>query len=159
MKFSTKEDMEIPIETAFEMVSDFDAFERIALQRGIDISQVGDHSTARVGMTWKVRADLRGKRRIFDVELVKYDTPTELEFEAGSSLTDSKFLVELVALSRNRTRMRVELDVKPKTLSARLMIQSARLARNSLNKRYKFRISHFVKDMEERHKSSLKTTT
>ena len=48
--------------------------------------------------------------------------------------------------------MRIELDVRAKTLSARLMMQSAKLMRNTLNKRFKTRIAHFATDLEDRHK-------
>jgi len=49
-----------------------------------------------------------------------------------------------------------ELDVRPKTLPARLLMQSAKLTRNTLNKRYKTRIGHFAEDLEDRYKRSAK---
>lgn len=156
MKFSTKEDLEIPIDEVFGMLSDFDGYERAIMRRGAEISRTDHMTTPGVGMTWSAKAKLRGKMREFQVELVEYDRPNQMRFDAGSKNIQARFLVELVALSRARTRMRVELDVRPQTLSARLLMQSAKLARNTLNRRYKTRIAHFATDLEERHTKGLR---
>jgi hypothetical protein len=108
------------------------------------------------GMQWKARGEFRGKHRELAIELTSFDEPNQMRFAAVSGGMNSDFIVDLVALSRNRTRMRVELDVRPKTLSARLLMQSARLARNTLNRRYKARIAHFASDLEERFKRSVR---
>lgn len=152
MKFSTKEDVEIPIDDAFELLSDFESFERAALRHGAEVSRSDDLTQPGAGMTWKVRAKFRNKQRQFNIVLSEYDPPTQMAYDIGSPNLKGTFLVELVALSRNRTRVRVELDVRPKTLSARLLMQSAKLARNTLNRRYKNRVSHFAADIEDRYK-------
>lgn len=150
MKFSTKEDLEIGIDDVFEMLSDFDGFERKIMRHGVDVTRLDQMGTAGVGAKWRAKAEFRSKMRDFDVELTKYDRPNELVFTTESGGMKATFTVELVALSRNRTRMRVELDVKPKTLPARLLMQSARLAKNTLNKRYKTRVANFSEDLEDR---------
>lgn len=156
MKFSTKEDLEIPIGDAFEMLSDFDGFERAILRHGAEVTRTDELTSAGEGMAWKTSAPVRGKVRDFDVKLVEYDNPNQMLFEVTTKNMGGTFLVELVALSRARTRLRVELDVRPQSLSARLLMQSAKLARNTLNRRYKTRIAHFATDLEERHKKSLR---
>ncbi len=159
MKFSTKEDLEVPIDDVFEMLSDFEGFERAAMRHGAEVSRRGDGHSLDTGLEWQVKATFRGKLREFDVTLADYDKPNHMKFDAVSNAMQSTFLVELVALSRNRTRMRAELDVRPKTLSARLLMQSAKLARNTLNRRYKTRIAHFAEDLEDRHKKALRATS
>lgn len=159
MKFSTKEDLEVPIDDVFAMLSDFEGFERAAMRHGAEIARKGDGETIDAGLGWQVKATFRGKLREFDVTLSEFDKPNHMSFDALSNAMHGKFLVELVALSRNRTRMRAELDVRPKTLSARLLMQSAKLARNTLNRRYKTRIAHFAEDLEDRHKRALRATS
>ena len=58
---------------------------------------------------------------------------------------------ELVALSKNRTRVMMSVDIKPLNLSARLLVQSLKLAKTSLTKKFKLRVSEFAKTLEERH--------
>ena len=159
MKFSTKEDLEIPIDDVFGMLSDFDGFERAILRHGADVSRTDKMDAVGVGMSWKARATVRGKKRDFVVKLVEYDRPNQMLFDVTTKNMAATFLVELVAMSRTRTRMRIELDVRPQTLAARLLMQSAKLARNTLNRRYKTRIAHFASDLEDRYKKGLRATT
>ncbi|WP_298259907.1 SRPBCC family protein [uncultured Litoreibacter sp.] len=157
MKFSTKEDLEIPIDDVFTMLSDFDSYERAVLRHGADVSRTDNIDGEGIGMSWKARATVRGKKREFDVKLVDFDRPNQMLFDVKTNNMSATFLIELVAMSRMRTRMRLELDVRPQTLSARLLMQSAKLARNTLNRRYKTRIAHFASDLEERYKKGLRT--
>jgi hypothetical protein len=156
MKFSTKEDLEIGIDDVFVMLSDFDGFERMFMRHGVDVIRMDTTAEIGLGAKWQARAKIRGKMRDFKVELVDFDRPNCMAFTSESGGMASTFIVELVALSRNRTRMRVELDVKPKTLPARLLMQSARLARNTLNRRYKTRVANFAEDLEDRHVRGLR---
>lgn len=156
MKFSTKEDVEIPIDDTFTMLSDFESFERAALRHGAEVNRADDLQQPGPGMAWKVKAELRNKMRKFDIMITDYDRPNLMSYDLNSKNMRGAFLVELVALSRNRTRVRVELDVRPKTLSARLIMQSAKLARNTLNRRYKNRVAHFASDLEDRYKRGTK---
>jgi hypothetical protein len=56
----------------------------------------------------------------------------------------------LVALSRQRTRLYAEFEIRPRSLGARLMVQSAKLGRASLNTRYSKRIAALARDIEAR---------
>jgi hypothetical protein len=57
--------------------------------------------------------------------------------------------VELVPLSPTRTRLMVETVLSPKTLAARLLVQSLKLAKSSLTQRYKSRIAALSEEIEE----------
>ena len=58
---------------------------------------------------------------------------------------------ELVALSKNRTRIMLSFHIKPLNLSARLLVQSLKLAKTSLTKKFKLRAAEYAKTLEERH--------
>ena len=60
--------------------------------------------------------------------------------------------LDLVALSQQRTRMAIVLNLKPKTLSARLLIQSMKLAKANLTKRFKLKVAAYAKSLEDRHR-------
>ncbi|MEM8653381.1 MAG: SRPBCC family protein [Pseudomonadota bacterium] len=151
MKFATKEDVEAPISTVFGMLSDFEVFERSAIRRGAEVNRVGEHEYPREGQTWRSSFVLRGKTRNVEVELVRYAPPMAMEFEAISGGLTTKLNVDLVALASNRTRITVEFDVKPRTLPARLFVQSMKLAKNNLTKRYKLRVAEFARTIEEKY--------
>ena len=154
MKFSTREDIDAPIDVVFGMLCDFEGFERSAMRRGAEVQRTDSLKEPGVGMTWAAVFDLRGKRREIEVEMVTFDRPSDIVLESTSPGLLGQMTFELMALSRSSTRILVEMEVKPLNLSARLMVQSMKLAKASLTKKYKLRISEYAKGMEERHKRS-----
>lgn len=153
MKFSTREDVEVPIDQTFGIICNFDAYERSAMRRGAEVQRTDSLTRAGIGMKWRAAFKMRGKMRDIDLEMVGYDKPNELRVLSSSNGIDGAGQIELVALSRNRTRISVEFELKPTNLSARLLVQSLKLAKNSLNNRYKLRIAEYAKSIEDRHKT------
>lgn len=144
MKFSGKEDIEKPIEQVFSQLSNFEMFERTAIRRGAEIERVSDVPVLMVGMAWKVKFEMRGRMRKVKVSLIAFDTPNSMTFQAEGQSFDGTLNVDLLALSPRRTRLTVTAEIKPKTLSARLLVQSMRLAKKNLNRRFRDRLSAFV---------------
>lgn len=151
MKFSTKEDVEAPIAATFDMLCDFEMFERAAMRRGAEVQRTDTKAVAGVGMSWAAAFNLRGKRRQVEIEMVTFDKPNEMVLESRSQGLLTMMTVELVALSKMRTRVMVSCDIKPLNLSARLLVQSLKLAKTSLTKKYKLRMAEFAKSLEDRY--------
>lgn len=150
MKFSSKEDIEAPVETVFDMLSDFEFFERAAIRRGAEVERETAFDPPRIGASWMVRFQLRGRSRVVRVVLVEYDGPNGMRFDGHGQGIDGYLTVELLALSPSRTRMAVAMNLAPKSLSARLMVQSLKLAKSSLTKRFKLRVAEFARQLEDR---------
>ena len=154
MKFSTNEDIEAPVEAVFEMFSDFEAFERSAMRRGAEVQRVDHLVEPGVGMTWRAAFQMRGKPRQIEVEMVTFDRPNEIALASVSPGMVGSTRFELIALARQRTRVRVELEVKPLNISSRLLIQSLKLAKKSLTQRFKRHVSEYARGMEDRYRRS-----
>ncbi|MBY5934625.1 SRPBCC family protein [Tateyamaria omphalii] len=150
MKFSAREDVAAPIEAVFEALNDFDGFERQAMRRGADIRRTDPLTQPGVGMQWDVAFRMRGRQREMTLKMIRYDAPNEMVFDVKSAGVTGTFSVELLALSRSRTRMALGLELTPLTLSARLFVQSLKLAKTSLNKRFKLRVADYAKGLEDR---------
>ena len=151
MKFSSKEDIEAPIDYVFAQVSNFAALERSALRRGADVQRVDDLASNGPGMTWNGAYKFRGKLRKAQLELMHYEPPTSMSFMSKSNAFIGDGDVELVALSRTRTRLALTFELKPQSLSARLLVQSLKLARGSITKKMDARVRAFARDLEERY--------
>ena len=151
MKFSTKEDIDAPIDAVFDMLCEFDQFERAAMRRGAEVQRVDQLAEPGAGMLWEAAFDMRGKRRALQVEMDRFERPTEMKLETRSQGLTGDMSFYLVALSRSRTRIMVALDLKPQNLSARLLVQSLKLAKNALTKKFKKRVGDYAKDMDERY--------
>lgn len=144
MKFSTREDIDAPMEDVYNAVVDFDAFERRMLRRGVDITRDESKPLDQVGACWKARFSWRDRAFDVDAELVDLTPGESFVIESRASGVTCLGTVDLVALSKTRTRMFVALDLRPSTLSSRLLLQSLRLAKGNLTRRFKLRVHEFA---------------
>lgn len=151
MKFSSKENIEVPIEQVFEMLVDFERHERSAMRRGAEVVRTDTLREPGVGVGWDLAFDFRGKPRKMHLEVTEFDRPYELTLEATLQGIDSTISVQLVALSKTLTRLNVTSDIRPKTLSARLLVQSLKLAKANITKRFDKRMANTARDMEDRY--------
>ena len=144
MKLSTREDIDAPIGTVYDAVTDFDGFERQLLRRGIDVTRDETQPTDVPGVCWQAQFPWRGRPHDLEAELVEIDTGQGYAIESRTGGIVCMGVVDLVALSRSRTRLFVSLDLKPTTISSRLIVQSLKLAKGSLGRRFKSRVSEFA---------------
>lgn len=154
MQFTTREDIEAPIEYVFDVVSNFEGFRRQAMRRGAEVARLDSLEKPGVGMSWALAFPFRGKRRNMEIEMTEYAPTSHMVFDSRMSGLNGQVTVDCLALSRGRTRLELNVKMKPKSLSARLLVQSMKLARSSLNKRFKVRVAEFAKTTEERYKQA-----
>ncbi|WP_170517026.1 SRPBCC family protein [Ruegeria atlantica] len=151
MQFTAREDIEAPINAVFEMVADFERFERMAMRRGIEVRRMSGHMGVVPGTQWETEFNLRGKPRHVAIEMAECDPPALMRFQAASKGMNGITTVEFLALSQRRTRLSVEMALAAKTLPARLLLQSLRLGQSRFRRQFQLRLSEFAREMEERH--------
>jgi len=151
MKFSTREDIEAPVDYVFAQVSDFAAFERRAMRQGADVTRREDGPIAQ-GAIWDISFQFRGRDRRVLAELTQLDVPTLLSIDSASDGLNAVTEVELIALSQTRTRVLVSFDLRAKTLTARLLLQSLKLAKTKMTKRFNARVLDYAEDIEDRYR-------
>ena len=150
MELTSNEDVEAPLAEVFAAISDFGSFERSAIRRGIEVQRLSNEANPQVGMAWDVRADFRGKPRDLQLKLSAYEPSTLIALDGESNSLSGTSQIELLALSPRRTRLSVKVKIKAKTLSGRLLLQSLKLARSKVNKRFKHRVAEFANLTEDR---------
>lgn len=155
MQFSTQQDIEAPIETVFENLTCFELFERAAMRRGVEVRRKDSKTTFGVGTQWDVRFMLRGKERDVAVEIATCVPSTDLVVALLSDNIAGAVRCELFSLSKTRTRVAVVTELTPKTLPARLIIQSLKLTKSTLNQKYKARIAEFAAEIEARYRDTI----
>lgn len=152
MQFNSKEDIEAPIEAVFTAIQDFETFERGAMRRGAEVSRIDSLKNQGLGSAWAARFEMRGRRRDVEIKITHFERPSGYTASFQSQGMEGDFIIELVALSKNRTRMSISMELKPKTLSARLLVQSLKLAKTNLTKRFQMRVAEYSRDLEDRLK-------
>jgi hypothetical protein len=153
MKFSTRQDIEAPAEFVFAHISDFDGLERQAMRRGVEVERKLRSQPRDVGAAWVLRIPFRGKLRDIDAHISEFDSPNTLVAQAKSGGLDMTLSVELVPLSPMRTRVLIGYDVRPQTLSARILVQSVKFAKASLQRRFDKRVSKFGESIGARYEA------
>ncbi len=148
MKFSTREDMDLPIEVVFEGISNFKSFERKALRRGAEVNRTDPEAGQGLGTVWELSFQFRGKKRETIAEVSRFDVPEHLAVTYKSGGMIGAVNVSLVSLSKQKTRMMVALELAPTNLSSRLLVQSLKLAKGSLTKRFKGAVNDFATTLE-----------
>lgn len=151
MKFTAREDIEAPIDYVFDQVTDFATFERSIMRRGGDVERLTGDGTPELGMSWQMKFQMRGKERTVKAELTQLDAPNSLTIDVTSPNADGEMVVELVALSRARTRLIVTASAVAKTVPAKLLFQTMRFARSKTDARFKGMVTNFAEDVEKRH--------
>lgn len=150
MKLSGRTDIGAPVAFVFAALSDFEAWERAAMRRGADVHRTDKLRTPGPGMTWQARFAWRGRERQVQVRLTKLVTNLNLALDFDGPSVEGNLNIELVELSAKRTRMLMQVDLKPRTLSARLFIQSMKLTKNRVQRKYDARLQTIAKDIEAR---------
>ncbi len=148
MKLSTREDIEAPISYVYGRISDFAHFERRALRQGIAV-RCRTEGEAKLGTIWDIAFTFRGRQREVQAELTRLDPNQTIEIEIHSDGLTAITHVELVALSATRTRVLASFDMRAKTLTARLLLQSLKLAKTKVTKRFKARVLDYAENIED----------
>lgn len=151
MELTGREDVDVPIAQAFDMLTDVEVYERSALRRGAEVTRIDSLARPGVGAKWEIAFQFRGKARELDLEITGFDAPNEVEMKATLQGLETDIKIELVALSRTRTRIQFWSGMRANSLSARLLLQSLKLARSSMNKRMAKRMATLRDDLEDRY--------
>lgn len=147
MKFSTRIDTDLPAERLFDAVGDFDALERLIIGRGASVTRIDPAQEPGITMGWRIDFDWRGKSRDLRLAVTRFDRPEQIAMAGRSDALDIAMLATIVALSRSKSRLIFETELKPRNMKARLMVQTAKLGKAQLDRRYARRIEEFVKIM------------
>jgi hypothetical protein len=149
MDFSTHKDINAPIGYVYEKVTNFESYERQALRRGAVVSRVDGNGQVRVGSAWDVAFTFRGKNRKLRATIAEMTSPESMKIDTVATGLNSIADVHLIALSPKVTRVAVVIELSPKSLSARLLLQSLKLAKANLNKRFAKRVDEQVAKIAE----------
>ncbi|MFV0382601.1 hypothetical protein [Paracoccus sp. (in: a-proteobacteria)] len=147
MKFSTRVDTDLSAADLFAMVSDFGRIERILLRHGAHVSRSDSKPQVEIGSAWTIRFRWHGKVRNVAFELTQLDRPERVSLAGLSEAFETRLDFTIVALSPSRSRLLFESDVKPRNMRARLLLQTAKLGKAQLDRRFERRIGLFVDEL------------
>lgn len=150
MRISAKQDVEVPLAQVWSILTDFDGWERAVLRRGAEVTRTDSHRMVTIGSNWSLRFAYRGRERAMQAQLARLDPPHHLGATFHSAALSGELRIELIELAARRTRLHMITELKPQTLGARLYLQSLRLGRSRVERKYHDRIAAFAHEIEQR---------
>lgn len=151
MEFTAFEDVDVPIESAFDLLSEYDVFERMAMRRGVEVRRHDPANPIGVGTSWDLEFVWRGKDIDMQAEIVTYEHPELIAIEAIMPGMDVLVEFNLLALSKKRTRLQFTAKSSAKTLPMRLLLQSLKLARGNIDRKLQERVKAQCRHLEDRY--------
>lgn len=153
MKLTTREDIAAPIAHVFAQASDFETFERRALREGAQVARYQTGHSA-VDTSWDITARFHGRNRQFNAQLTRFDPPTGYVVTTLSDGLEFVTEMQLFALAPQRTRVTMTIDISARTLTARLLVQSLRLAKTRLTQGFRSRIRAYAEQIEDGYRKA-----
>lgn len=155
MKFSTREDLEVPVDAVWDMFTDVAHWERLARRRGVTLARLDQLTEFEPGMIWDVGFTLRGKTRQLELRLAGVEPRQRLVFAGTSANFDVTVTLDFVALSPRRSRVIAGSEIRPRNLGARVVLQSLKLARARIDAKYEARVAHLCNEIEGRFRAQV----
>lgn len=150
MQLTTSRDIEAPRDAVYAQLTDVDQWERTALRRGADVQRLDPRPAAAPGMSWRAAFPFRGKPREITVTLDRMIPGQALQATATGTALEAVTRLDLSEMSPRRTRVTVTVDITARTLTARLFLQSMRLAQGRVKQRFDSRIAQLASEIEGR---------
>ncbi len=148
MKLNVRQDIDLPIARVYARLSDFDGWQKAALRRGAEVARTDKLDRYAPGMTWTAAFAYRGKQRHLDLALDAIVPPDHLAFSGAGPNLGGTLSIDLIEMAPSRTRVVVKLEIKPRTLVARLFIQSLKLGRASVEEKFRTRVAQVLAEVE-----------
>jgi hypothetical protein len=151
MKLTAKTDLEVPADAVYASLMDHQTWEREAVRRGVGVERPSDMPLAGVGAGWRIKARYRGKMRNVLVRINSLTPGQSADFAIEGQSVDGNVVFDVLALSPRRSRLRVSIDIRPKTLAARLFLNTLRLAKGRVQARLETRLGKLGQHLKDRH--------
>ncbi|NKX42963.1 SRPBCC family protein [Roseicyclus persicicus] len=135
MKFKVSEDVDAPQSMVWARFTDFSGFEEDARGRGATITRVGNWSTTAEGVEWRGEVTIRGMNRAVAAKVSRLVPQDLCLIESRIGGMDCAYEMAFVPLSADVTRVTLTLDLSAETMTARLLLQTLKLARGRVLQR------------------------
>ncbi len=136
MRFTSKQEITAPAAFVFQQLADFEFYETYALRMGAQVERKDDYHLPQPGMCWSIKGHFRGKDRALDLTLDSYNPSDSLSYIGSAKTMNAEIKLDVIRVSSTQTRLEIIIDVQAKGLAARVTLQSAKLAKKSMDRKF-----------------------
>ena len=156
MKLAAKYDIAAPAAFVFAQLADFAGWERAAMRHGADVMRTDTQQTSGPGMTWDTQFRYRNKDRRLAIRLDAISPVSSMALTGKSAPVDGMLHIDVLDLAAKRCRIELRLEVRPKTIAARIYVQSLRLVRSRVERGFAQRVAQLAAEIEDRFRRGQK---
>ncbi len=149
MKFVTEQIVASPREVVFAALTDFARFEREAASSGVELHRSDTLTRPGPGMRWRARFELRGRKHELMAELRRINHPSDILLSGKVGGLEGELAFDLAETAVNETRLMVEMNLRARSITAKLLLQSVKLARANVARRFRRRVNTFCRQTEK----------
>ncbi|MGB0660833.1 MAG: hypothetical protein ACPGNV_11720 [Mangrovicoccus sp.] len=144
MELTSSFDAPYPQSQTYAALADFDALTASLTPRGFEVTQTAEGDTDGVGKAWKIAFGFRGVHREIAVEVIEATPETGFVLRGNSEGLVVTMSIALAGLENGRCRVSVVAEAAAETFTARLLLQSLRLARAKIQPKFDSRVAAFL---------------
>jgi len=149
MKFETTEDIDAPQDFTFARFTDYIRYEKMAHSYGADLRRVGGFAEVSEGATWRGSIPIKGRTRGVEAAVTEYTPSDYARVDTTVGGMNVVFEMRFEPLADEKTRLIAVAELQARTLAARLVIQSAKLARKRVQARITSKIVALANEYED----------
>lgn len=154
MRLKAIHQIKAPKDYVFERISDFDSFERYIHEIGGTADRTDDVAGIQPGMSWHISGTFRKKHREVDLTLDHFHPSDKIKYAVETENMNAAIFFELSDTAAGETELALFIDPEARNISARLVLQSVKLAKKTIEKRITSRIEAFGNRIEADYKAS-----
>ena len=149
MKLTATEDIDLPADRAFALLSDMGYYERQLMRRGIDVTRTAEGERAE-DLRWEVAVLPIPQIETADLWIAELSPPARLAAGARSGGFTLDLQAEVTALSRNSSRLRVSVELHASGLRNTAALAALRLKAPAISKTFSDQVGRIARDAERR---------
>lgn len=148
MKFTSRIEIAAAPAQVFGQMSDLSVFAPELRRHGVRLRRTDTLAEPAAGMSWQADFRFRDRARVVHLMACRVAPQERIDYEGQSNSFLLSGAVALTPLPREHTRLHLTLEFRPRNLGARLLLQSARLARARLEGRLGDRLAELAALLE-----------
>jgi len=135
MQFKISEDVDAPIGLVWSTFTDFSGFEEQVRGRGAELTRIGNWAQAHEGAEWRGTVSIRGKQRTVTSKIIRLESEEVCTIDSRIGVMDCAYEMNFSTLTPEITRVGLVLNLSADSLTARLLLQTLKLARGRVLQR------------------------
>lgn len=150
MRLTTQEIIDAPIEQVFDVLCRFEEYEKLAIERGVDLHRRNSAAPLGSGTIWDCRLHVLGQERAVRLEVVDLKAPDKISIDMTLKGYSGSVIADFLALSTRCTRLDCVVVLRADTLKSRIALKSATLAQPALEEKFRGRFRSFADELRNR---------